>query len=427
MEDKQVPERNFVREKIKNKPLNYRRILMKAAVSALYGVAFALAVGLTLYVLMPALRAKWEKSRPVPETQEVSTQETQITSQIQETQKQETQKPEEAKEQSKREPLSIDDYQRIQTELYAIGNRANRSIVTITSVVSDTDWFNNSYEREGQGCGTIIGDRDDKLFILTEKKVIKDASEIQVTFINDAVATAQLMKYDGNTGLAVLTVDKEMLEDSTLSAIAVMETGVAGTVHKGSMVIALGSPLGTNYSILTGNITAMNNEISTQDKNYSVYTTDIVANKNGSGILINTEGKMVGVVMQDYNTASSSTLMAVDVAELEPVLELLCANRDVPNLGIYVSTVTDKISNKYGLPKGVFIKEIAMDSPAMSAGLQSGDVIVKLAGQDVGDVDEFSSVVLGLTVGESYPVVVMREGTGGYKKITCKVEAGVLK
>ena len=68
-----------------------------------------------------------------------------------------------------------------------------------------------------------------------------------------------------------------------------------------------------------------------------------------------------------------------------------------------------------------------MDSPAMSAGLQSGDVIVKLAGQDVGDVDEFSSVVLGLTVGQSYPVVVMREGTGGYKKITCKVEAGVLK
>ena len=171
----------------------------------------------------------------------------------------------------------------------------------------------------------------------------------------------------------------------------------------------------------------MNNEISTQDKNYSVYTTDIVANKNGSGILINTEGKMVGVVMQDYNTASSSTLMAVDVAELEPVMELLNANQDVPNLGIYVSTVTDKISDKYGLPKGVFVKEIAMDSPAMSAGLQSGDVIVKLAGQDVGDVDEFSSVVLGLTVGQSYPVVVMREGTGGYKKITCKVEAGVLK
>ena len=426
MEDKQVPERDFVREKIKNKPLNHRRILVKAAVAALCGVVFALTMGFRIYVLMPGLRRQWEESQPVSETQ-TATEETQAVTQVQETQKQETPKPEEITVQNKREPISIEDYQRIQTELYAIGNRANRSIVNITSVVSDTDWFNNSYEREGQGSGTIIGDRQGKLFILTEKKVIKDASEIQVTFINDAVATAQLMKYDGNTGLAVLTVDKEKLEDSTLSAIAVMETGIAGTLHKGSMVIALGSPLGTNYSIPTGNITAMNNEISTQDKNYSVYTTDIVANKNGSGILINTEGKMVGVVMQDYNTASSSTLMAVDVAELEPVMELLNANQDVPNLGIYVSTVTDKISDNSGLPKGVFVKEIAMHSPAMTAGLQSGDVIVKLAGQDVGDVDEFSSVVLGLTVGQSYPVVVMREGTGGYKKITCKVEAGVLK
>ena len=56
-----------------------------------------------------------------------------------------------------RQPRTLDDYQQMQTDLYAIGNTANKSIVTITVVVSDTDWFNNSYEREGQGCGTIIG------------------------------------------------------------------------------------------------------------------------------------------------------------------------------------------------------------------------------------------------------------------------------
>lgn len=69
--------------------------------------------------------------------------------------------------------MTLDDYQQIQTELYAIGNTANKSIVTITGVVSDTDWFNNSYEREGQGCGTIIGESGGKLWILTEKKRLK--------------------------------------------------------------------------------------------------------------------------------------------------------------------------------------------------------------------------------------------------------------
>ena len=187
------------------------------------------------------------------------------------------------------------------------GNTANKSIVTITGVVSDTEWFNNSYEREGQGCGTIIGESGGKLWILTEKKTIKDAAKIKVTFVNDAVAEAKLVRYDGNTGLAALTVDLEDLEDSTRNAITVMKTAGLNTIHKGSIVIALGSPLGTNYSILTGTITATNNEISTPDNNYSVYTTDIVASENGSGVLINMDGEFVGVVMQSYSAASANT------------------------------------------------------------------------------------------------------------------------
>lgn len=420
MEDKQLPKNEFVREQIKEKPKNYKHILMRLCTAALCGVVFALALCFTLLFLMPMLHRQWEKSVVEEVTegtqQPVATEETEAT-QVQESTQIQVQK----------EPFSLKDYQKVQSELYAIGNQANHSIVTITSVVSDTDWFNNPYEREGQGSGAIIGDKSGKLLILTEKKVIKNASEINVTFSNDVVAPATLMKYDGNTGLAVLTVDKKDIEESALASSKVIEMGSANTVHKGSIVIALGSPLGTNDSILIGNITATNNEISTLDSNYSVYTTDIVANKNGSGILINTDGELVGVVMQDYNTASSSTLTAVGISELKPVMELLFADRNVPYVGVYASTVTDKIAEKYGIPKGVYVKEVAMDSPAMDAGLQSGDVILKIAGEEVASVGAFSSVVLGLTPDESYQVIIMREGTGGYKKISCEVKAGVLQ
>lgn len=422
MENKQIPEKKFVREKIKDKPFNRKRILTKAAVAALCGAVFALTMSTTLYIFIPVIRMEWDESIGSSETEVMGSADTQSTVLPQETPKQES-----VGQQGDFESLSLEDYQRIQTMLYAIGTRANSSIVTITCMVSDMDWFNNSYELEGQGSGTIIGNRDGKLFILTEKKVISDASEIQVTFINGTSAPAKLMKYDGNTGLAVLTVETQDLEKSTLSVITVMEPENAGTIHKGSMVIALGSPLGTNYSILTGNVTATNNEISTRDRNYSVYTTDIVANQEGSGILINTDGKMVGVVMQDYNTASSNTLMALDVTELEPVMELLYANQDVPYIGVYASTVTETVAERYGLPKGIYVKNIAMDSPAMSTGLQSGDVIVKLDGKNVQDMEEFSSAVLGMKVGQSYPIVVMRERARGYKKVTCRVEPAVLK
>lgn len=421
MEDKQLPKNEFVREKIKDKPKNYKRIWIRFLTAAGCGIVFALTAVLVMLLMLPSLREELKENTPDTQVQNSQEPETEDTQEA-------TQTPDDTQEQKETiREFTIDDYQKIQTQLYSIGNVANKSIVTITSVVSDTDWFNTSYEREGQGSGTIVGDTGGKLLILTERKVIKDASKINVTFIDDSVAPAELMKYDGNTGLAVLAVTKDKMEKSTLSLIKIMSMGNSSTVHKGSIVIALGSPLGTNYSILTGNITSTGNEISTQDSNYSVYTTDIVANKNASGILINTDGEMIGVVMQNYSAASTGALTAVDVTELNRIMELLYASRDVPYLGAHISTVTDKIANTYGIPKGVYIKEVEMDSPAMNAGLQSGDVIQKIDDKDITTDDSYTDAVLGLTPGETYSVVFMREGSNGYKELTCEIEAGILK
>lgn len=421
MEDKQLPKNEFVREKIKDKPKNYKRIWIRFLTAAGCGIVFALTAVLVMLLMLPSLREELKENTPDTQVQNSQEPETEDTQEA-------TQTPDDTQEQKETiREFTIDDYQKIQTQLYSIGNVANKSIVTITSVVSDTDWFNTSYEREGQGSGTIVCDTGGKLLILTERKVIKDASKINVTFIDDSVAPAELMKYDGNTGLAVLAVAKDKMEKSTLSLIKIMSMGNSSTVHKGSIVIALGSPLGTNYSILTGNITSTGNEISTQDSNYSVYTTDIVANKNASGILINTDGEMIGVVMQNYSAASTGALTAVDVTELNRIMELLYASKDVPYLGAHISTVTDKIANTYGIPKGVYIKEVEMDSPAMNAGLQSGDVIQKIDDKDITTDDSYTDAVLGLTPGETYSVVFMREGSNGYKELTCEIEAGILK
>ena len=143
--------------------------------------------------------------------------------------------------------------------------------------------------------------------------------------------------------------------------------------------------------------------------------------------MINTDGEMIGVVMQNYSAASTGALTAVDVSELDEMIQLLFASKDIPYLGAHISTVTDKISNTYGIPKGVYIKEVAMDSPAMNAGLQSGDVVVQIGDQDITTDDSYTQTVLGLTPGETYFVVFMREGSNGYKELTCEIEAGILK
>lgn len=421
MEDKQIQKNEFVREKIKDKPKNYKRIWIKFLTAAGCGIVFALTAVLVMLLMLPVLRDKMQENGPVTQMPGSQMQESEDTQEPAQTPEETQQEEAEVKE------FTIQDYQKIQTQLYSIGNAANKSIVTITSVVSDTDWFNNSYEREGQGSGTIVGDAGSKLLILTERKIIKDAAKISVTFIDDTVAPAQLMKYDANTGLAVLSVAKDKMESTTLASVSVMKIGKSNLVHKGSIVIALGSPLGTNYSILTGSITSTSNEISTQDCNYSVYTTDIVASKEGSGILINTDGEMVGVVMQNYSAGSTGALTAVDAEELDDIIKLLFSSKDIPYLGAHISTVTEKIANTYGIPKGVYIKEVAMDSPAMNAGWQSGDVIVQIDDQKITTADSYTQAVRGLTPGETYSVVFMREGSNGYKELTCEIEAGILK
>ncbi len=419
MKETPLQKSDFVREQIKDKPKNRKRLLVRLLTSVLCGAAFSLAACIVVLIMLPYIQKRLAPEQEAPDTQGSEAP----------AEPAGTQEPSETEEPQKvievEREMTIEDYQRLQNELYAIGTKANKSIVSITSVVSGTDWFDNSYEQEGLGSGAVIGETDTAYLILTERKVIGDASRISVTFTDDAVAPASLVRYDGNTGVAVLSVEKADLEETTRRTVSVIEMGSSGSVHKGTIVIALGSPLGTNYSILTGNITATSNEISTWDCNYSVFTTDIAAYKNGSGILINVAGELVGVVMQDYSASSANTLTAVAVSELKPVIELLFADKDIPYVGLHVSTVTERIAAAYDLPKGVYIKEVAMDSPAMSAGLQSGDVIVEVDGTKAVTDSEYRDAVRKLIPGEEYEIVVMRQGSGGYKSVCCTVEPGV--
>jgi serine protease Do len=422
MEDTQLPKNEFVREKIKDKPYNKKRMAMRLLTAIVCGIAFGAAASVVFALLLPRLTPAQPTAEEEAQATQEESQEEPPETQTQEASATETEPTEVVVD------LTIEDYQKLQNQMYVVGARANASMVTITSVVSDTDVFHNSYEAEGQGAGVIISDTGSELLILTERKLIRDASEIRVTFSDDSVYGATLVKADGNTGIAILSVRKGELSSTTRSAVSAAETGRSASVTNGTLVIALGNLLGTNNSILIGNITSTDNEITTEDRNYSIFTTDIVADKNGSGVLINTSGQIIGIVMQDYSASSSDNILtAVAISDLEPVIEMLCAGEDIPYLGLHVSTVTDKIQTAYDIPKGVYIREVSMDSPAMNAGLQSGDVIVKINGDKVSTETGFSSKVLGLTPGETVPVVVKRKGANGYSEITCNVEVGILQ
>lgn len=407
----------FIREKIKDKPISKRRIAMRVGVAALCGLAFALVACVVLIIAVPYII-------PQENTEDLGMSE--------QTQQEEvTQETEDQNVGLVLPPdfnLTISDYETLQNELYQIGNYTNKSVVAVVKMESEDDWTVNDYETEGKGSGVIVSEDSNYLYILTERKLIADAAHIRVTFVDGTGAEATLFKYDANTGISILTVEKRMLKLDTKRAIAVAQLGSMDEVKNGALVIALGSPLGTNYSILTGNITSVENEMVTKDKNYSVYTTDIVAGENGSGVLINTKGEVIGVVIQDFSGSQDvSTLTAVAVDEITGIVQSLRNGKDIPYVGVYLSTVTDDIAEDYDIPKGVYIKEVVADSPAMKAGLQNGDVITHINGDLIVTDEMFSEKIAQLIPGTTCEILVKRQNGNEYYEVKCTVTIGVLQ
>lgn len=466
MQEKEKGGFSFINEQIKEKPLNKKRLVKKALFTVALAVIFGAVAALVFSLLQPEF-SNWfypeEKSvvtipkDDVTETEETGQDDTQESTEQKDTEnngqqgenkepengQQETEEAGNSQQEQTDEPetehntgdisnnemqeLELADFQKLQNKLYAVGKEANKFIVTVTGVKSDTDWFNNPYESKGQASGIIVAENSRELLVLTERKAIADAQEIYVTFINDVSVKAEMKKYDGNTGIAVLSVKTSELTESTKNAITVAVLGNSLTVAQGTIAIAIGSPLGTNYSILTGNITSTTNSISTIDHNYSVFTTDIVGSSNGSGALVNVDGEIIGIVMQGYSSAGDeNTLTAISISELKALIEMLSNGQDIPCIGLEVTTVTAAIEREYEIPKGAYIKDVCMDSPAMAAGLQNGDVITEIDGDEILTAENYEKKLLSLKPEDTVEVKIERQGPEGYTEITCTVEVSVL-
>lgn len=433
-------EQHFIKEKIKDKPVNRKQLLQKGIATIGYAILFGFVSCLVFCALRPKIESwfapKEDQWVGIPKDTFTDEQnpEGSLADDAQEDHEDVQKEPDKEDKKQKtvyiteKKEMTLDDYQVLQNQLYKIGNQVNKSIVTVTGIKEGVDIFDSPYEAPGQASGLIIGNNSKELLVLTEYQVIQDVKSIRVTFINNDTLDAALKKYDGNTGIAVLGVPVEKIAETTMNQIETAVLGNSLNLRQGKIVVALGSPLGTNYSILTGNITSVTNTITTEDRNYTVFTTNIVSNEKGNGVLINTNGEVIGLFLKSSNIQKEqNTLTAVSISELKDIIELLSNGLNVPYIGIKGSTVTDAISEEYDIPKGVYIKEAVVDAPAMTAGLQTGDVIVAIGKEEILSMDDYQRLLLKMKKGDEIKITANRQNAEGYKKFTCMVEVGVLR
>lgn len=419
----------FMREKIKQKPVNKKKLLRRTVITAVMAVVFGLVACVTFLILEPVISNRLypeegPKEIEFPEetvTEEMKPEDMLVNeADVEEAiEAVETELVDEQIEEQLEEILSqvefhLEDYQALYDEMRALTEDKGRAIVTVAGVTSDVDWFNNIYENVASASGVIVANNDKAMLILVSAGNLNGADSIEVTFCDQTQAEAELVQKDENTGLAILSVPLSSIGEKTMEEIAIAELGSSNSSNLlGTPVIALGSPLGTGGSISYGMVTSTGTIIDLPDAAYKRITTDIYGSRNATGVLINLKGMVIGII-DNVNTGNdmSNLLTAYGVTELKRTIEQMSNDKERAYLGVHGADVPKEAieDTQIDTPAGTYIREIEIDSPAMEAGIQSGDVVTKVGNEEITTYNELLGILQSAHPGDVLTVTLTRQG-----------------
>jgi len=252
-------------------------------------------------------------------------------------------------------------------------------------------------------------------YILTANHVVEGADEIKVGISSNKVEyTAQIIGTDPQTDVAVLKIDAQNLTAITLGDSAQIEVGDA--------VLAIGNPLGLGQTVTRGIVSALGRSVPIPGdenpnlpKRYKDFIqTDAAINPgNSGGALVDAEGRLIGIndaIIEGGNGIG----FAIPVNMARGVMEgFLNGGRVVRGfIGVAPQDLDDGLVKSFGLPdsSGILVAEVAPATPADSAGIKSGDVILGINDQPVTDADNFRAMVAQLQPGVAVNVKIFRNG-----------------
>ncbi|MGB0473582.1 MAG: DegQ family serine endoprotease [Porticoccaceae bacterium] len=293
------------------------------------------------------------------------------------------------------------------------------------------DIFRDLFEYGGQprsparkvrssGSGFVIS-RDG--YILTNHHVVDQASEIQVLFSDRREYQATVIGTDRRSDLALLKIDAKGLDALVFAD--------SDNLKVGEWVLAIGSPFGLDYSVTAGIVSAKGRSLPTeQGENYVPFIqTDVAINPgNSGGPLFNLKAEVVGINSQIFSRTGGSIGLSFSIPSnvAQRVVGQLKANGVVQRgwLGVAIQDVNKALAQSLELdkPRGALINAVEIDSPADKGGIEPGDVIVKLDGQEIIDADDLPHLVGMLAPETTTKVVIVREG----KRKVLKVTVGAL-
>ena len=276
------------------------------------------------------------------------------------------------------------------------------AISTNTSSVS-RDVSRQAQQQEGVGTG-IIFSKDG--YILTNYHVVSGAQNIKVMLSDGKEVSAKVINYDATADVAVIK-----LADNT-KVPGVAEFGDSDKLQVGESVVAIGNPLGKELlgSVTTGVVSAVNRQISIENKDLKFIQTDAAINPgNSGGPLVNSKGQVIGINTAKIGQEGVEGLgFSIPINTINPKIESLL--KPILNIGISCRNITEDISKEYNIPVGVYIAQIKEFSAAEKSGMLAEDTITKFDGKKIKTVEEINKIKGTHKAGDVIKIELVRKG-----------------
>ncbi len=262
------------------------------------------------------------------------------------------------------------------------------------------------FQREGEGSGFII---DPTGYVVTNNHVIESADTIEITLIDGTKYPARVIGRDSKTDLALLKVDGA-------PPLPYVDLGHSGEARIGDWVLAVGNPFGLGGSVNAGIISARGRDINSGPYDDYLQIDAPINRGNSGGPLFDARGRVIGVNTAIFSPSGGNIGIGFAIPA-ETAAEIVKELRDRGHvergwLGVQIQPVSQEVAGSLGLVEaaGVLVADVLPDSPAMAAGVKSGDVITEAAGEAMQEYRDLTKLIAGIDPGTEIELKVIRGG-----------------
>lgn len=276
----------------------------------------------------------------------------------------------------------------------------------------------------GQGSGVVYKIDGDSAYVVTNNHVIDGAQEVSIIMADGEVVQAEIIGADEISDLAVLRVSAEHIT-------TVVEFADSDAIQVGSLAIAIGSPLGSEFSssVTQGIVSGLERIVPVDadgdgntDYDMNLLQTDAAINPgNSGGALVNKDGQLIGINSSKLSSTQIEGMgFAIPSNDVASIIEQLEANGEVirPVLGvatynlneIALSSRVDVLKLEEDMVDGVVVNQVIPNSSAEKGGVERYDVIVGMNDAAITNLSDLRKELYKYSIGETVTLEVIREG-----------------